>query len=241
MLWDCRFSWLEGTTTDAVRRRVVQQHAAGTNHPEKIRGWYNLAGGGAGFLLIEADNPRELAPILEPYMDLVRWDVHAVYELPYQEVTTHFQELVRAAGEETESAGDMRSKFIGAVEEFNLGSLGWIDELCAPDYVIHSPQATHTGRESYRRMLEELLSAFPDMQLVAEHVVTTRDRLVVRYSWRATHRGGFQGIATTGRPVSVTGMSLGRFADGQLVEGWDNYDELGLIRQLETASDSRVR
>jgi hypothetical protein len=28
-----------------VRDRVVAQHDAGMNHPEKIRGWYNLAGG----------------------------------------------------------------------------------------------------------------------------------------------------------------------------------------------------
>ncbi len=96
MLWYCRFAWHEGTTTEKVRQRVLRQHAAGTNHPERIRGWYNLAGGGAGFLLIEAEDPRELNPILEPYLDLVNWDVHAVYELPYEEVTMHLRE--RAAG-----------------------------------------------------------------------------------------------------------------------------------------------
>lgn len=89
MLWYCRFTWNPGTTTDQVRHRVVQQHAAGTNHPEKIRGWYNLAGGGAGFMLVEADDPRELNEILEPYMSLVAWDVHAIYELPYNAVTAH--------------------------------------------------------------------------------------------------------------------------------------------------------
>jgi hypothetical protein len=64
---------------------VLEQHEAGRNQPEKIRGWYNLAGGGAGFMLIEANDPRELTALLEPYMDLVNWDVHAVYELSYDE------------------------------------------------------------------------------------------------------------------------------------------------------------
>ena len=64
----------------------------GTNHPEKIRGWYNLAGGGAGFLMIETQDPRELNEILEAYMSLMSFDVHAVYELPYQETVRSFQE-----------------------------------------------------------------------------------------------------------------------------------------------------
>ncbi len=97
MLWYCRFAWHEGTTTEKVRQRVLKQHAAGTNHPDRIRGWYNLAGGGAGFLLIDAADPRELNPILEPYLDLVNWDVHAVYELAYAEVTKHLSELADEA------------------------------------------------------------------------------------------------------------------------------------------------
>ena len=84
MLWYCRFSWYGGTTAQDVRLRVLEQHDAGKNHPERIRGWYNLAGGGAGFMLVEADDPRTLNEMLEPYMDLVAWDVHACYELPYQ-------------------------------------------------------------------------------------------------------------------------------------------------------------
>jgi hypothetical protein len=83
MLWYCRFTWYHGTLAEQVRERVLRQHERGTNHPERIRGWYNLAGGGAGFLLIETDNPRELNEMLQPYMDLMGWDVHAVYSVPY--------------------------------------------------------------------------------------------------------------------------------------------------------------
>jgi hypothetical protein len=96
MLWYCRFRWHPGTTAQQVRGRVVQQHDAGKNHPEKFRGWYNLAGGGAGFLLIEADDPRELTEILQPYMDLVSWDVHSVYELPYDATIEEFRKTTQA-------------------------------------------------------------------------------------------------------------------------------------------------
>ena len=50
------------------------------------------AGGGAGFLMIEANDPRELNDIIEPYMDLMSFDVHAVYELPYQDTIKAFRQ-----------------------------------------------------------------------------------------------------------------------------------------------------
>jgi hypothetical protein len=97
MQWYCRFRWNEGTRADDVRRRVVEQHEAGSNKPEKIKGWYNLAGGGSGFLLVETDSAEELTDILQPYMDLVSWDVHAVYELPYTRMIDQFRQQLHAS------------------------------------------------------------------------------------------------------------------------------------------------
>jgi hypothetical protein len=97
MLWYCRFRWQPGTRVEDIHRRVVAQHDAGTNHPDRIRGWYNLAGGGAGFLLIESDDPREVTEILQPYMDLVSFDVHVAYELAYDKAVEEFRHELTAA------------------------------------------------------------------------------------------------------------------------------------------------
>ena len=78
MLFYCRFTWSPSTSREAVGRRLLEQDNLGANHPERIRGWYTLAGGGAGFLLIDADTPQQVSEIVEPYMDLMSWDVHAV-------------------------------------------------------------------------------------------------------------------------------------------------------------------
>lgn len=78
MLFYCRFTWSPGISREEIGRRLLEQDALGANHPERIRGWYTLAGGGAGFLLIEAATPHEVSEIVEPYMDLMTWDVHAV-------------------------------------------------------------------------------------------------------------------------------------------------------------------
>ena len=84
MLYYCEFTWYPGVSREEVAQRVVQQHDAGANSPERIKGWYNLVGGGAGFLLVDYDDPRELTRFLQPYMDLMGFDVRAITENPYE-------------------------------------------------------------------------------------------------------------------------------------------------------------
>jgi hypothetical protein len=44
-------------------------------------------------MLIETDNPRELTDMLQPYMDLLSWDVHAVTEqASYEALVKTFRE-----------------------------------------------------------------------------------------------------------------------------------------------------
>jgi hypothetical protein len=93
MLWYCRFKWHANTTHQQKAQRVVQMHDAGANHPEHIKGWYNLAGGGAGFLLVETDRPDDLTAFLQPYMDLMDVDVHVVYPLNYEEMIWELREV----------------------------------------------------------------------------------------------------------------------------------------------------
>lgn len=96
MLWYCRFKWHPHTTREQVARRIVQMHDAGNNHPERIKGWYNLAGGGAGFLIVDTNNPQELTAFLQPYMDLMDFDVHAVYALDYAKQVEELRKVVQA-------------------------------------------------------------------------------------------------------------------------------------------------
>src|ERR671932_2800806 len=95
MLWLCSFTWFPHTRREEVAKRIVQQHDAGMNHPERIKGWYNPAGGGAGFLLVDYDDPREVTAFLQPYMDLMSFDVRGVYDLDYQDRLKELQEIAK--------------------------------------------------------------------------------------------------------------------------------------------------
>ena len=98
MLWQCQFTWFPQTTRAQVAQRILQQHDAGLNFPERIKGWYNLAGGGAGFLLVETDDPREITKFLQPYMDLMSFDVRGIYQLDYDTQIEELRQIVRQTG-----------------------------------------------------------------------------------------------------------------------------------------------
>ena len=97
MLYHCQFTWYPGTTQAEVARRVVQQHDAGENRPERIRGWYNLVGGGAGFLLVDYDDPEELTAFLQPYMDLMGFDVRAITQNDYDATVDRLRQVAAQA------------------------------------------------------------------------------------------------------------------------------------------------
>jgi hypothetical protein len=73
----------------------VERHDAGANHPERILGWYNLVGGGAGFLIVDYDDPRALTAFLQPYMDLMSFDVRAITENDYDATIKDLRQIGR--------------------------------------------------------------------------------------------------------------------------------------------------
>lgn len=97
MLFYCRFTWYPGTSREEVARRVIEQDKLDNSFADRIKGWHTLAGGGAGFLMIEASKPQEISEILEPYMDLMSWDVHAVTSNTYTEKVAELKEQFKKA------------------------------------------------------------------------------------------------------------------------------------------------
>jgi predicted ester cyclase len=47
-----------------------------------------------------------------------------------------------------------------------------------------------------------------------------------------THTGDGLGLPASGRTVHSRGITIARFVDGKIVEGWDNWDQLGMLEQI---------
>ncbi|MBI4322589.1 MAG: ester cyclase [Chloroflexi bacterium] len=111
-------------------------------------------------------------------------------------------------------------------------NLAAIDEVLAPDFVDHSSFNPQGNREGLRQGLSMMGEAFGDAECVVEDLIAHGDKVVSRYTMRATHKGPFMGVAPTGKQIKFTGMEILRFADGKMVEHWEEWDVLGLLQQL---------
>jgi len=119
-------------------------------------------------------------------------------------------------------------------EETDKGNLAIIDELCAPDYIDHSPPLPGMGEGSaaVRKANETLAAAFPDTVHTIEAMIAEGDLVVTRLRGRATFTGECLGIPPNGKVVEITGITIHRVADGKLVEHWANIDSLSFMQQL---------
>lgn len=114
------------------------------------------------------------------------------------------------------------------------GDLDVGDEVFAEKYLSHPPDAPAEERtpEDVKRFVTEWRSAFSDTENVIEDMIGEGDKVLNRWRIQATHTGEFRGIPATGKRITVTGMGLFRFSDGKVVESWDSFDQLGMMRQL---------
>lgn len=117
---------------------------------------------------------------------------------------------------------------------WDQGDLSHLDGYVAEDYVEHnsaSPEPIR-GPEGYRQNVEMVREAFPDLSVTTEDLIAEDDRVATRYTLRGTHENAFMGIEPTGNRIEIEGISIGRFEDGQVVEGWSNIDVMGMMQQL---------
>jgi steroid delta-isomerase-like uncharacterized protein len=80
-------------------------------------------------------------------------------------------------------------------------------------------------------------NSLADMRFEIEDMIAEGDKVVTRWTLRGTHREELFGVKSSGERVAMSGIVISRVADGKIVEEWDEYDLLGLMRQLGGAPE----
>ncbi|MGE5270427.1 MAG: ester cyclase [Thiohalocapsa sp.] len=79
---------------------------------------------------------------------------------------------------------------------------------------------------------EQLKAGFPDIPS------QSRRRSPSATSWQSAgprrrhHQGDHLGPPATNKRVTVTGRGFARFRDGKIVEAWNNWEMMGLMRAI---------
>jgi predicted ester cyclase len=118
--------------------------------------------------------------------------------------------------------------------ETDQGNDRIVDELCAADYVDHSPPLPDMGSGSaaVTQANAALRAAFSGTVHSIEDQIAEGDKVVTRLRARATFTGELLGIPPNVKEVEITGISIHRIAGGKLVEHWGNFDSFSFMQQL---------
>jgi steroid delta-isomerase-like uncharacterized protein len=120
-------------------------------------------------------------------------------------------------------------------EVWNRGSEAAIDELFPAHGVAHglgdTEQDVH-GASEFKPFVRSIRGGLPDTHIRVDDILAEGDRVAVRITLEGTHTGDGMGVPATGRRVRIQGIIIVRMVDGQIVEGWNSYDQLGLLRQI---------
>ncbi len=75
-------------------------------------------------------------------------------------------------------------------------------------------------------------AAFPGYEFIVDDVIAEGDKVALRATFKGTHKAEFQGIAPTGRGVTLPVQIIYRLANGRITEHWLSVDSLSLLQHL---------
>jgi steroid delta-isomerase-like uncharacterized protein len=128
----------------------------------------------------------------------------------------------------------MAHRFV--LEHNQAGYMRTFDELLAPNCVVHEylpgvPESM--DRAAYNQFIATFRSALPDIHDTIEDAVVGQDKVVVRWVGYGTHTGAdLMGIPASNKRATVHGIYVLRFAQGKIIEVWNNWANLDMMQQF---------
>jgi steroid delta-isomerase-like uncharacterized protein len=111
----------------------------------------------------------------------------------------------------------------------NAGDMASLESLAHRDVLV--PQST-PGIESLGKLLAEMRGAFASPEYKVVDTVSEGEKVVVRFSAKATHAGKYMGLPASGRVLKLWGVMIFLFESGAIAEFWWLVDSEAILRQL---------
>jgi steroid delta-isomerase-like uncharacterized protein len=111
----------------------------------------------------------------------------------------------------------------------NAGDAASLEEFAHRDVLV--PESA-PGIEGFRRHLAGMRATFANPEYKVVDTVSEGEKVVVRFSAKATHAGRYMGLPATGRKLRLWGVMIFRFDAGAIAEFWSLIDAEGILKQL---------
>ena len=125
------------------------------------------------------------------------------------------------------------------LEEPWTGNFDIIDQYVDSSYVGYDPSQPEPlrGPQAVKEFVQMFLSAYSDGRITVDEQFAEGDMVATRWTGRGTQDGELMGIAPTEKQVTVSGITISKLENGQVVEEWSNWDTLGMLQQLGAVPD----
>lgn len=142
------------------------------------------------------------------------------------------------------TADEARTIALGLIEAYNAHDPEGVVSYCTSDVTWDNPIVENPlqGHKAVAEQLRAEFRAFPDFHLDELEAYPSADGTEAAMRWRATATmtGPLEppGLAATGKPINIAGMSLYRFTGTKVSEKIMFYDGLDLARQMRVLPQS---
>jgi predicted ester cyclase len=119
-------------------------------------------------------------------------------------------------------------------EEENKGNVDVIDELMAPDVVIHGDALAplQKGTAGIKEQVKAVQSVFEGLTVTIEDLVAEGNKVSARLRWRGRQTKDFMGIPATNKEITWTAIAVNRIENGRVAERWFIASTFNLLQQL---------
>lgn len=122
-------------------------------------------------------------------------------------------------------------------EVWNQRSDATLDELLSPDAVGYFEGIGTCGKAEFAAARAQLLTIFPDLRVTIEDLVDQGDNVITRWCVDATHAGALPDLPASGKKVQFRGITWMIWnTSGQIVRGWDAWNQAALVAELQAAA-----
>jgi predicted ester cyclase len=114
-------------------------------------------------------------------------------------------------------------------QSLNQRNMGILHDLFSDDYPGFQGIK---GAAGFEKSITGLIKAFPDIQWNIEDLFGEGDEVAVRWRWKGTHTGPFNGHAQTGKTITNDGMAIFALKEGKIISSQVQTDRLGFLQEI---------
>ncbi|MBN2009824.1 ester cyclase [candidate division KSB1 bacterium] len=125
------------------------------------------------------------------------------------------------------------------VDAFNNKDINAYTKIYSPDVKYHgSGGGDDLNLDQIKSFFSNVFKAYPNGKLTIEQLIAKDDEVVYRLMFNGKNTGTWMGMGdepdmpATDKMVSCRSIGIAKFKDGKIVEEWENFDDLRMLKQL---------